>query len=424
VTHVAVIGGGYSGMAAAAALAHGGVPVSVFEAGPVLGGRARRAEYRGCTLDNGQHILVGAYRDLLRMIDLVAPGARERLLTRLPLELHVAGRLALRTGPLPAPLHLAVALATARGLTRRERLSALAFVARLGLGRFRIPRDVPLSELLRRSGQSGAAATLLWEPLCTAALNTPPAIASAQVFLNVLRDTFGRSRPDSDLLLPRVDLSALFPEPAAEFVRSRGGRVLTGRRVARIEPRQDDLLVDGEPYSHVIVATAPAAAAALAATLPPLAPLERTLRALPQQPIVTVYLQYAVAPRLPVPIIGLADGLGQWVFDRGRLYGQDGLIAVVISAEGVHRDLSHDALASALHAELARNFPCTGAPQWAKVIAEKQATFSCAVGVSRPAHATPVPRLYLAGDYTDGDYPATLESAVRSGLRCASEIRT
>lgn len=421
-THVAVIGGGYSGMAAAAALAAVDVPVTVFEAAPVLGGRARRTEYRGLSLDNGQHILVGAYRELLRMIELVAPGSHTRLLARMPLELHVAGRLELKTRALPAPAHLAVALATARGLSRRERLSALGFVVRLGLTGFRIARDMPLAELLRRSGQSGAAATLLWEPLCTAALNTPPAVASAQVFLNVMRDTFGRSRPDSDLLLPRVDLSALFPEPAADFIRSRGGRVHLGRRVARIEPRQDDLLVDGEPYSHVVVATAPAAAAALAAPMAPLTPLAQALRSLPQQPIVTVYLRYGTPPRLPVPMIGLANGLGQWVFDRGRLYGQQGLIAVVISAEGAHRDLSHDELARAVHAELSTNFTCPAEPDWTKVIAEKQATFSCAVGVSRPSHLSPVPRLYLAGDYTHGDYPATLESAVRSGLRCASEI--
>jgi uncharacterized protein with NAD-binding domain and iron-sulfur cluster len=121
-------------------------------------------------------------------------------------------------------------------------------------------------------------------------------------------------------------------------------------------------------------------------------------------------------------MIGLTRGHGQWVFDRGLLCGQDGLLAVVISAEGLHQQLSQQQLALAVAQELSTAFPQLGAPLWHKAIAEKRATFGCISGLQRPAQQTALPGLYLAGDYTAGPYPATIEGAIRSGSSCASAI--
>jgi predicted NAD/FAD-dependent oxidoreductase len=137
------------------------------------------------------------------------------------------------------------------------------------------------------------------------------------------------------------------------------------------------------------------------------------------QPIYSVFLQYAPSARLPIRMGGLLSAHTQWFFDRGQLCGQHGLIGVVISASGVHQGFTHEDLALAVHAELAEHFPGLGKPQWHQVIAEKRATFSCTPGLQRPDNITPVAGLYLAGDYTASDYPATIESAVRSGLRAA-----
>jgi predicted NAD/FAD-dependent oxidoreductase len=150
-----------------------------------------------------------------------------------------------------------------------------------------------------------------------------------------------------------------------------------------------------------------------------LAPIVRMIDQFDYQPIYSVYLQYARGSRLPFRMGGLEARYSQWLFDRGQLCGQDGLIGVVISASGAHQGLAHDELARAVHAELAENFPGLGEPRWHQVIAEKRATFSCTPGLSRPDNATPVAGLYLAGDYTASDYPATIESAVRSGVRAA-----
>ena len=118
-------------------------------------------------------------------------------------------------------------------------------------------------------------------------------------------------------------------------------------------------------------------------------------------------------------MFGLDGGLAQWIFDRGALCGQQGLVGVVISASGRHQELDQELLAATVHRELLAHFPRLGNPLWSQVIAEKRATFSCVVGVKRPAQRTALPNVYLAGDYTASEYPATLESAVRSGVACA-----
>jgi uncharacterized protein with NAD-binding domain and iron-sulfur cluster len=126
--------------------------------------------------------------------------------------------------------------------------------------------------------------------------------------------------------------------------------------------------------------------------------------------------------KLPVPMLGLAGGLVQWVFDRGALTGEKGLLAAVISAQGDHQQMAQDELADTCHRELAKEGLVGESPLWMRVIAEKRATITCAPGVARPGVETGIPGVLLAGDYTDPEYPPTLEAAVRSGLRAAMKI--
>lgn len=423
-TRVAVIGGGYAGMAAAAQLAHGGAPVTVFEAGQVLGGRARRVETERTRLDNGLHILLGAYRETLRLIELVKEPGEPPGLLRLPLELTIHPVFRLRTAPLPAPLHLLSALLRAQGLGLGDRFAAVRFMAWARRSKFRLAADMYVAQLLRSKRQPETVSRFLWNPLCVSALNTPPSQASAQIFLNVLRDSLDGSRANSDLLLPTLDFSALFPDRAARFVESHGGNVRLGVTVDAIERKDDGftLAVEGEYFRHVILAVSPHRAGALLAPYTELAPIARMIDQFTYQPIYSVYLQYGREARLPFRMGGLETRYSQWLFDRGQLCGQHGLIGVVISASGAHQGLAHDDLARAVHAELAENFPALGEPLWHQVIAEKRATFSCTPGLLRPDNLTPVAGLYLAGDYTASDYPATIESAVRSGIRAANLI--
>lgn len=420
---IAVIGGGYAGLAAAVSLAQRDIPVTLFEAGKTLGGRARGVAYRGVAMDNGQHILLGAYRETLRLMALT--GVRKDAVLRLPLALTIPGHFALKTPALPAPLHLVLGLLLAQGLPLGERLAAIRFAVALRLRNFCLPRDMSVAALLAQHHQDGKIGLLLWEPLCLAALNTPIAQASAQVFLNVLRDSFSHARSDSDVLLPRTDLSALFPLAAGEFIRQHGGKVMTGCRIRSIE-QDDGIFTLGreggtENFSHVICATAPRHALTLLAGLPKMAPAIKMLNEFDYQPIATIYLQYPHDTRLPGPMLGLTGGFSQWVFDRGYTHGTPGLLAVIISAEGGHQDWPAEQLAGKVHEELRQAFALPP-PLWHKVIVERRASFSCTVGLERPEQSTDLKNLYLAGDYTAGDHPATIESAVRSGVKCAELI--
>lgn len=422
---VGIIGGGYAGIAAAVTLAARGISVTVFESAKQLGGRARGVEYNGTQLDNGQHILLGCYRHTLKLITQVGGDAEQDFL-RLPLQLTLHRHFELKAPRLPAPLHLIVALLSAKGLSFAERLQAVRFMMAMRSLRFKLPYDVFVLDLLRTHEQSEDLIRLMWEPICISALNTPMHTASAQVLLNVLRDSLNGSFADSEMLLPRLDFSALFPNRAAEYISQLGGTVLTSCGVDAIVPLDNGIeLLTSEGlhhFSHVICAASPANASRLFHTLPALAPVADQIDAIPYQPIYTVYLQYPAHVTLPHPMLGFDRCFSQWIFDKGRIAGQHGLIAAVISAEGSHQELDQEQLGKKVAQELFEQLDIRDEPLWCKVIAEKRATFSCDVGLVRPTHLTSLPNLMLAGDFTAGDYPATLEGAVMSGIRAADEI--
>lgn len=406
---VAVVGAGYAGMAAAVTLAGAGARVTVYEAAPVVGGRARRVHVHGRDLDNGQHILSGAYAELLRLMRLV--GVPADAVLRVPLELRYADGFVLRSLWLPAPFGLLGGLLGARRIRLTERIGAVRFMLSLQRCGFRVDAQLCVARLLEMHRQSGRIGDYLWRPLCIAALNTLPEQASAQVFVNVLRDSLAGSDDASDLLLPRVDLSRLFPERAAEFVRAHGGEVRVGITVHEVAP---GLRIAGEEYPRVVLAVGPH-------QLKRFAPLLGELPAYQYQPIYTCYLQYPAKTGLPFPMLGLSGGLAQWVFDRGALGGKPGLLACVISAEGAHQKMSHAEIAAICQQQLAASLGLP-VPEWAQVIAEKRATLACSPGLRRLTDPSRVPGLHLAGDYMDPEYPPLLEAAVRSGVRAARTI--
>lgn len=430
---VAVIGGGWAGCAAALELTEHGNQVTLFESARTLGGRARAVEINGIALDNGQHILLGAYTETLRLMRLAGIDEREVIL-RLPLQMRypeTGTGMTFIAPRLPAPLHLLAALLRAHGLSRADKLALARFSTTARWMGWQLYTDCSVSELLERFDQTDRLTRLMWRPLCIAALNTPPERASAQIFLNVLRDSLGAARTASDMLLPRVDLSTLFPQRVANRIAQAGGSIELAKTVKEIR-RMDDgwrLVVSEHAasvtprYDHVIIATQPTHAAELLRS----AGSTVALPAFGYEPITTCYLQYGEEVRLPHPFYALLDDAdhqawAQFVFDRGHThYRQAGLLAVVISASSSAIGEKRDALTSHLVQQLANDLqmPALLQPRWSKLITEKRATFTCAPGLQRPTCATGLDGLFLAGDYTASDYPATLEAATRSGVQAA-----
>ncbi|WP_293781333.1 hydroxysqualene dehydroxylase HpnE [uncultured Oxalicibacterium sp.] len=426
---IAVIGAGWAGCTAAMDLTEAGFAVTLFESARTLGGRARTVKIQNTLLDNGQHILLGAYTQTLSQLQKAGVDTAQALL-RLPLQMRYPPNddgMTFVTPPLPAPLHMLVGLWRASGLTREDKMALARFTTTARWMDWQLDEDCSVATLLDRFDQTERLIALMWRPLCIAALNTPIERASAQVFLNVLHDSLGARRTASDMLLPRVDLGALLPDYAARYITQYGGNISCGTTVKTLHSTQQGWSVtcsggQTRSFDGIVVATSASAAVSLLNDLD-----EITLSALEFEPITTCYLQYAPDIRLPDPMYALCDDAdnhrwGQFVFDRGQLHSdQHGLLAVVISTAAQAADVAQDQLAAMVARQLAQVFDRSelGAPLWTQVITEKRATFACTPALKRVKEETVYDNLVLAGDYLASPYPATLESAVRSGQQAA-----
>ncbi|PTT91720.1 phytoene dehydrogenase, partial [Pelomonas sp. HMWF004] len=274
----AIVGGGWAGIAAAVGLADAGHDVTVLEMAPQLGGRARSVAGQP-DYDNGQHILIGAYRDSLALMRRLGVDP-EAVLKRLPLALPYPGEPGLRLPPGPPLIAFTRGVLAHGGWPLGARLGLLAAAGGWLAHGFRCSAGLSVAELCARL--PAAVKRDLIEPLCVAALNTPAHQASAQVFLRVLKDALFSGAGSADLLLPRRPLSDLLAGPAAAWL---GDRLRLGARVQRIEPGWH---VDGEAFDAVVLACTSVEAARLAADIAPA--WSASAQALGFQPIITVYL--------------------------------------------------------------------------------------------------------------------------------------
>jgi len=428
---VLVVGGGWAGLACAVRMAEQGHAVTVLESAKQTGGRARRVAFAERPVDNGQHLLLGAYHQTLALLEQLGVSTESSLL-RCELDLYLQQLedrpFRLHLPHLLSPVNLFLGLLRAEGFNLLDRWRALQFGLRLFANTLAPEHDLSVAELLRKYRQTANNIRALWEPICLAALNTPIDEASAQIFIRVLHDSFCRSHLDADMLLPRVDLGRLLPDAASDYVEQHGGFVHLSQRVNELTIVQGQIKAvktDVRKYEaeHVVLAIPPHACVPLLKAHAELHDIAYNLKGFSYYPIYTVYLQYPPSVQADRPIQGLLGTTTQWLVDR-RICGQAGLIAAVISGPGEHTGLDNDSLSARVQTELQQMYPHWPAAQDVMVIREKRATFNCRAGIStlRPGNRTPVSGLWLAGDYTDTGYPATIESAVISGLAAANNI--
>ncbi|WP_367849517.1 hydroxysqualene dehydroxylase HpnE [Rhodoferax sp. WC2427] len=405
---IAVVGAGWAGLAAAVTATQAGHHATIFEASRAVGGRARAIF--GTELDNGQHILIGAYTDTLRLMRTVGVDADQALL-RLPLTLLFPDGHGLRLPKLPAPFDAFAGILRARGWSWRDKASLLHTAVGWQRARFRCRADQSVAAMC--AALTPRVHQQLIEPLCVAALNTPADRSSGQVFLRVIQDSLFGAPGGSNLLLPRVDLGALFPVPAARWLEAHGAIVTLGHRVQALQPCGTQWQVDGEMFDSVLLACPPWDAIRLVEHSGVAADAWLAqARALQFESIATVY---ATSPaRLDQPMLSLRGGPAQFVFDRGQLGGPAGQLAFVASASQGDKQTLEQAVIAQGRAQL--HLPDL---QPLRTVVEKRATFACTPGLQRPAQHI-APGLQACGDYVDGPYPATLEGAVRSGINAGS----
>ena len=410
---VAIVGGGWAGLAAAVRAVEAGHRVSVHEMASQWGGRAREVAVDGLALDNGQHILIGAYKRTLALMATLGVDAAQ-VLHRQPLELRYADGRGLRMPAGPAWLGFGAAALGCVGWSWRDKAAVLHAAAGWALRRFECPPDWTVQQLCQRLPP--AVRQLLIDPLCVAALNTPAPQASAAVFLRVLRDALFSGPGSADLLLPRRSLGRLLPAPAAAWLQARGAVLQLGSRVTAVERSGAGWRIGDEPFDAVVLACTASEAARLAQ--PHAADWAQRAQGMAYEPIVTVYLQCTDA-RLPCPMTALVDGPdapAQYAFDHGALGGTAGVFAFVISGARAWVDRGLDQTAQAVLRQATTVMPSgtwPRAPTVLRTMAEKRATFACTPLLQRPRQFIG-PGLLAAGDYVEGPYPATLEGAVRS----------
>ena len=446
---VVVVGGGFAGLAAAIALQERRHDVVLLERRGVLGGRASssRDAVTGEDVDNGTHLMLGAYAATLDLVRRAGASDLVALQPDLKLEWRdEKGVTALDCPPLGAPLHLVAGL-----LGLRLPLAAKLQALRLGLAvRFgRRPTGLTLAEYFRRCGQGHSVRRLLWDPLALAILNEPAERAAAVLFHRVFEEAFLRDNRASRLAFLRRGWGVLF-ERLSRYLEGRGGVVRQGARVEAIlvegaratgvryaqRAGTREEVAAGRPAESLVESADAVVSAvpphALGSLLPeewrtrgPFAALER----FSSSPIVSVeiWLDRVVVDR---PMLGLRDGEVEWVFDKGRLHGREGApqhLAFVVSAAYRSAPKPNAELVATATGALARWFPAMAAAQVqrALVLREPFATFASSPELEalRPEPDTPIPGLFLAGDWTNTGLPATIEGAVRSGQRAAQHAR-
>ncbi len=429
---VAIIGAGWAGMAAAVAATKGGHQVTVFEASRSLGGRARalEASLPGGTrvmLDNGQHILIGAYTDTLCLMREVGVDL-DRALLRLPLSLRFPDGTGLQFPLLPAPLPVSldalIGILRARGWAWRDKLALLHLAGQWQRSGFVCDASLTVAELC--APLTPRVRHELIEPLCVSALNTPAHQASATVFLRVMQDALFGVLGGSHLLLPRVDLSELFPAPAARWLAQHGGQVKLGHRVSDLREQGSQWVVENDIFDAVVLAVsasnsattlsnfAQAASKSIAFQMSAWADITQRLHF---EAITTVYT-WSAHVVLSAPVLALRSddqNPAQFVFDRGQLGGPKGLLAWVVSASTGERDALQAQVQQQARSQLGLEL------QAVQTVVEKRATFACTPRLQRPPTVI-APGLLACGDYVEGPYPATLEGAVRSGLAAVQHL--
>lgn len=425
-----VIGAGWAGLNCAYELAKAGHQVTVLEAAPNIGGRARCVPFGATPVDNGQHIALGAYHTLRQIFKELSLDEAE-FFKILPLDILTFGNDAvrLRLPQLRAPFNLLLGVLNCN-FTWAEKFHIIKFAYSIQKLQYQLPADCTIYELLVNYNQSTKVITHLWQPIALAAMSTEIKQASAQVFVNILREIFTGTNTMSHWYLPSKDLSTLLPQQLVTFLEQKQHQVLCNSAVKNLKIHngrctQVETNTNVWHADNIVLCIAPWQAYKL---LQPHAPLHELCNALQKfryEAITTVYLQFDHNVKLSYPIIGMVGATCQWIFDR-EFANQPDILSIVITGTIAAQYSDNALLYAHVLQEIRTQFPHLTNPIAYKIIREKRAAFSCDVAIQsqRPTPRTAVTNLWLSGDYLQTGLPATLEGALLSGKQTSIEMLT
>jgi hydroxysqualene dehydroxylase len=440
---VVVVGGGLAGLSAGVALADAGFRVALLESKPALGGRAYSFtdDTTGDLVDNGQHVMMGCYRETLVFLNRLGTCNHLIVHPNLAIEMldgpgHSA---AVKTARLPGPLHMSAAILGYRHLTRRERLRALTAGLRLMRLRKRDPqklRQTTVTALMDELGQDDRARRFFWYPIAIATLNEDPQLASAGLFAAVLERAFFGRRADSAFLYSKVGLSDLYCSAATGIIENADGVVACHSIVEELEFDGNQAVAvrlrDGARLqaANFVLAIQPERLLKLLPEGAVADPFFAPLADLQSSPIICVHL-WLDREVTDSPFIGFIGTTTQWLFNKRRIFAahgatHPGYLSFVISGARDLVDRSNDDLLQIVLDDLHAMIPASREAVVSRslVLKEKHATIAPdpASDMNRPPVTTPIPNVFLAGDWIQTGLPATIESAVIAGNAAARAI--
>jgi zeta-carotene desaturase len=438
---VAVVGGGLAGLAAAVRLADGGYRVVVIESRKRLGGRATSHvdPQTDKLIDNCQHVLMGCCTNLIDLYDRLGvidaiEWHRTLYWTRAHGEID-----RLKAGWLPAPFHLARSFQKMRLFDRSERRhirQAMWRIIRTGPAGRLAWADRTFAAFLDDCRQPEALVRRFWDVVITSACNLDVTRVGAGYALQVFKEGFLDNRWSYTMGLATVPLAVLY-DAAGEVLESAGGEIRLGTSARAIA-------FDGRRVTGVVTDDTTVDAAAVVSAVPfdrldklvseTLRKADGRLRGLDRlgvSPILGVHLWFDQVI-MDLPHLILADHGVQWLFNKGPDDIGRQHIHAVISAADEWMTLSDDEILDRVLRDVHEALPQSVglAPVQTRCIREKRATFAAVPGAEayRPS-ATPhhargpgIDNLYLAGDWCDTGWPATMEGAVRSGYAAAAAL--
>ena len=425
---ILIIGAGWSGLSAATEATKRGLQVTLVEAKKELGGRARSVTLNGLTLDNGQHILIGAYRATLDLISSVGLQP-ESLLFRQTLSLknkEDIGFSLVGSQWLSPSMRFLIGTLKSTNWSLKDRYTLISLAATWSLNHFTCEANKSVQDLCE--GLSDQVIDSFITPLCLSAFNSPIGMTSGQVFLRVLQDALLSGSGSSDFLIPRCDLDALFPQACEKWLVQQGCIIKKGVRIENLQDLQAQ-------FGAIIVACDPTNAARLIDGVNP--KWSEVTRQLEHTQIATTYIRCKDTgyKGLHKPLLMLASDAGnsgqvnspaQFVFDRGYLFkdNPDSLQARanqgILSFVSSYATLTNSQITLAVLDQARKELGLSDLEVLGTIL-ERRAAFCCKPGLTRPANLASE-KVWVCGDYVKGPYPSTLEGAVLSGQEVVGNL--